>query len=68
MSLTLVMDDQVQAVVIFVAVVSVPIVILPLLTFFLERDARRNVWRTNVCQRLILTVVLKLIYLETVLI
>ena len=60
------MDGKFQAMVIIVAVVSVPFVILPLLTFFRERNVRRNVSRPNVCRRIILTDVLKLIYLETV--
>ena len=60
------MDGKVQAKVIIVAVVSVPFVVLPLLTFFRERDERRNVLRPNVCRRIILTVTSKLIYLETV--
>ena len=66
MFLTSVMDGKVQAMVIIVAVVCVPFVILPLLTFFRERHVRRDVLRPNVCRRIMLTVVLKLIYLETV--
>lgn len=60
------MDGKVQAMVIIVAVVSVPFATLPLLTFFRERDVRRNILRPNVCRRVILIVALKLLYLETV--
>jgi len=60
------MDGKVQEMVIIVAVLSGPFVILLLLTFFCEHDVRRNVLRPNVCRRVLLTVVLKLLYLEIV--
>lgn len=59
------MDGKVQAMVITVTVVSVLFVLLPLLTFFRECNVRRNVLRPNACRMTIMTVVLKLIYLET---
>jgi hypothetical protein len=60
------MDGKVQGMVIIVAVVNVPFVILPLLTFFREHDVRRNVLRPNICRRIKLRVRLKLINVETV--
>jgi hypothetical protein len=60
------MDGKFQAMVIILTVVSVPFVIFPLFTFFRERDVRRNVLSRNVCRRIILTAVLKLIYLKTI--
>jgi hypothetical protein len=60
------MNGRVQAMIIIMVHVTVSFVILPLVTFFCERDVRTNVLRPNVCRRIILIAILKLMTLETV--